>query len=234
MASSVLELLSLPDLRQVMGVVCSFLFCGIIGLERELRHKDAGIRTHVLVGLGSCLFTVVSQYGMPDQLTGNMRWDASRIAAQIVSGIGFIGAGVIFFNHDTVRGLTTASAIWVVAAIGTACGAGMLAMAAIIVVMYLILVLLVAPAVYAISRRRSRVLRVAYEDSRGILRQILLMLGRRGLNAQMISCRQQRSDASATAIVDIRIFHPKDVDKIMAEISAVEGVLSLVIDVDEQ
>ena len=100
---------------------------GAIGVERELRDREAGIRTHLLVSLGSALFTIVSAYGFHEFLTsgGNIvRTDPSRIAAQIVTGIGFLGAGAIIRSGLSVRGLTTAATLWVVAAIGMACGAG--------------------------------------------------------------------------------------------------------------
>jgi putative Mg2+ transporter-C (MgtC) family protein len=99
----------------------------VIGFERELRDREAGIRTHLLVSLGSALFTIVSAYGFHEFLTsgGNIvRTDPSRIAAQIVTGIGFLGAGAIIRSGLSVRGLTTAATLWVVAAIGMACGAG--------------------------------------------------------------------------------------------------------------
>jgi len=98
-----------------------------IGLERELDEKAAGLRTHMLVSLGAALFTMVGAYGFHDFLTGGgaiVRADPSRIAAQVVTGIGFLGAGVIFRHGFTVRGLTTAASLWVVAAIGMASGAG--------------------------------------------------------------------------------------------------------------
>jgi putative Mg2+ transporter-C (MgtC) family protein len=100
---------------------------GLIGFERELRDREAGIRTHLLVSLGSALFTIVSAYGFHEFLTGGgavVRADPSRIAAQIVTGIGFLGAGAIIREGLSVRGLTTAATLWVVAAIGMACGAG--------------------------------------------------------------------------------------------------------------
>ena len=100
----------------VVAVVAALVLCGLIGFEREARRKDAGIRTHILVGLGSCLFTMVSIEGVPAVVGASVTWDASRIAAQVVTGIGFLGAGMIFFNHDTIRGLTTACAIWIAAA----------------------------------------------------------------------------------------------------------------------
>ena len=93
---------------------------GAIGIEREYRAKEAGFRTHFLVALGSALFCVVAQYGFGFDLKAS-----SRVAAQVVSGIGFLGAGTIIFQKNVVRGLTTAAGLWVTAAIGLACGTGM-------------------------------------------------------------------------------------------------------------
>jgi putative Mg2+ transporter-C (MgtC) family protein len=98
-----------------------------IGLERELREREAGLRTHLLVGVGSALFTIAGAYGFHDFLVsgGNIvRTDPTRIAAQIVTGIGFLGAGAIIRQGLSVRGLTTAATLWVVAAVGLATGAG--------------------------------------------------------------------------------------------------------------
>jgi putative Mg2+ transporter-C (MgtC) family protein len=95
-----------------------------IGLERELDEKAAGLRTHMLVSLGAALFTMVGAYGFEDFAKGGVSTDPSRIAAQVVTGIGFLGAGVIFRQGFTVRGLTTAASLWVVAAVGMASGAG--------------------------------------------------------------------------------------------------------------
>jgi putative Mg2+ transporter-C (MgtC) family protein len=98
-----------------------------IGFERELREREAGLRTHLLVCLGSALFTIVSAYGFHEFLTSGgavVRTDPTRIAAQIVTGIGFLGAGAIIRQGISVRGLTTAATLWVAAAIGMAAGAG--------------------------------------------------------------------------------------------------------------
>jgi putative Mg2+ transporter-C (MgtC) family protein len=100
---------------------------GVIGVERELREREAGLRTHLLVALGSALFTIVSAYGFHSFLSSGasvVRADPTRIAAQIVTGIGFLGAGAIIRQGLSVRGLTTAATLWVVAAIGLAAGAG--------------------------------------------------------------------------------------------------------------
>lgn len=100
---------------------------GAIGLERELRERVAGLRTHMLVGVGAALFTLVSAYAWSDFIFDRDQgtvYDPTRIAAQIVTGIGFLGAGAILRQGLSVRGLTTAAGLWVVAAIGIACGAG--------------------------------------------------------------------------------------------------------------
>lgn len=111
----------------ILRLLVAALLGSLIGLERAYRAKEAGLRTHFLVALGSALFMIVSQYGFEGVLSmpGNVRLDVSRIAAQVVSGIGFIGAGTIIFQKHVVRGLTTAAGLWVTAAIGLACGGGL-------------------------------------------------------------------------------------------------------------
>ena len=110
----------------VWRLVLAAIFGTIIGLDREYREKEAGFRTHFLVSLGSALMMIVSQYGFSEILTHDgVSIDPSRIAAQVVSGIGFIGAGTIIFNHQIVRGLTTAASLWATAGIGLTAGAGM-------------------------------------------------------------------------------------------------------------
>ena len=110
----------------LLRLAVAALLGGAIGLERELDEKAAGLRTHMLVASGSALFTLVGAYGFSGFLTHGkvVSYDPSRIAAQIVTGIGFLGAGVIFRQGFTIRGLTTAASLWLVAAIGMAAGAG--------------------------------------------------------------------------------------------------------------
>jgi putative Mg2+ transporter-C (MgtC) family protein len=104
----------------------AFVLSALIGLEREIRHKSAGLRTYTLVGFASALIMLISKYGFGDVLENyRVVLDPSRIAAQIVTGIGFIGGGLIFVRRDSVRGLTTAAIVWLTAAIGMACGAGL-------------------------------------------------------------------------------------------------------------
>src|ERR1700744_322073 len=104
----------------------ALLLSACIGLEREVRQKNAGLRTHTLVGLGAALFMLISKYGFSDVIeTQRIVLDPSRMAAQIVSGIGFIGAGLIFVRRDSVRGLTTAASVWLTAAVGAAARASL-------------------------------------------------------------------------------------------------------------
>jgi putative Mg2+ transporter-C (MgtC) family protein len=121
---------SLPTLNwdeSLLRLALAAVLGGLIGVERELREREAGLRTHLLVALGSALFTIVGAYGFHDFLNSGatvVRADPTRIAAQIVTGIGFLGAGAIIRQGLSVRGLTTAATLWVVAAVGLASGAG--------------------------------------------------------------------------------------------------------------
>lgn len=118
----------MPDLswaEVLLRIVVAGGLGAAIGLERELRERAAGLRTHLLVAVGSCVFTLVSAYAWHDFSFGHgVNFDPTRIAAQIVTGIGFLGAGAIIRQGISVRGLTTAATLWVVAGIGMAAGAG--------------------------------------------------------------------------------------------------------------
>ncbi len=106
-----------------IALLLSVLLCGIIGFEREKRGRSAGLRTHLLVGVGSCMIMIISIYGFPAIFTGNgVNRDAARLAAQVVAGVGFLGAGAIIHGNGGIKGLTTASTIWLVMAIGLCCG----------------------------------------------------------------------------------------------------------------
>jgi putative Mg2+ transporter-C (MgtC) family protein len=116
--------------KQFVDLGCAFLLSAGIGLEREIRHKSAGLRTYALAGTSAALFLLISKYGFMDVLANDrVVLDPSRVAAQIVTGIGFIGAGLIFVRGDRVNGLTTAATVWLVTGVGMACGAGLLLLA---------------------------------------------------------------------------------------------------------
>lgn len=131
------------------------VFGGIIGLERERKNWAAGLRTHMLVCVGAALTMMVSSYSFRDILVEkNIVLDPSRIAAQVISGIGFIGAGtILFLRQGIVRGLTTAAGLWTVAAIGLATGGGMYAAASIATALAIIILLIIQPFEKKISER---------------------------------------------------------------------------------
>ena len=124
-----LSYFQIADADILIRIIFSIVLGSIIGLERELTNKAAGLRTQILVCLGSCLFTILSIYGFSTAVTLYPLGDPSRVAAQIITGIGFIGAGTVLRQGLTVTGLTTASTLWIVAAIGMACGCGQISLA---------------------------------------------------------------------------------------------------------
>jgi putative Mg2+ transporter-C (MgtC) family protein len=169
--------------HQAAELGAALLLSAAIGLEREIRQKDAGLRTHTLVGIGAALFMLISKYGFTDVLEhGLVVLDPSRMAAQIVSGIGFLGAGLIFVRRDAVRGLTTAASVWVTAAVGSAAGGGLLVLAALATGMYLVVTLLlpVARRHLSLIATGPSTLRIRYPDGHGILRQVLNETTQRG------------------------------------------------------
>ena len=106
------------EFNDVLGIILSVLFGGIVGLERQIGGKSAGLRTNILIFFGAAIFTVISRQMAAENDS------VTRIAAQIVTGVGFLGAGAIIRDRGGIHGLTTAATIWLVASIGTACGAG--------------------------------------------------------------------------------------------------------------
>jgi putative Mg2+ transporter-C (MgtC) family protein len=170
--------------RQILELAVAWGLSALIGFERELKQKSAGVRTYTVVGFGSALFMLVSKYGFTDILTsGEVVLDPSRVAAQIVSGLGFIGGGIIFVKRDSVRGLTTAASIWLTAAVGAAAGAGLLTLAAVSTGIYFITILGLRPAASTVSHwfgAGRPTLRVRYLDGRGLLRNILALVSEMG------------------------------------------------------
>lgn len=128
--------------KQLIELGTAFLLSAMVGLEREIRHKSAGLRTYTVIGTSAAMFLLISKYGFTNVIVeGRIVLDPSRVAAQIVSGIGFIGAGLIFVHEDRVLGLTTAATVWLVTGIGMACGAGMPILAVTATVGYFIVAL---------------------------------------------------------------------------------------------
>jgi putative Mg2+ transporter-C (MgtC) family protein len=207
--------------KQIGELALAFLLSALIGLEREWRQKSAGLRTHTLVGVGAALFLIVSKYGFSDVPGHNVSYDPSRVAAQIVSGIGFIGGGLIFVRGDIVRGLTTAAIVWVTAAIGMACGAGLWILALVATAGHFIVVLGFTSISERLPRAGDTELRVLYEDGRGILRAILGVCGQRGFAITSFDTHHQDG---GTVSVTIELQGRAPLNDLAAELDDLDGV----------
>lgn len=151
----------ISPMELILRLVVAAVLGGLVGLERERLEWAAGMRTHALVCLGSALFMVVSAFGFSDILNEqHVVLDPSRVAAQVASGIGFIGAGTIIFRREIVKGLTTAASIWAVAAVGLAVGGGMFLAAVSATVLALALLVLARPVKQRLFPNRSEARRV--------------------------------------------------------------------------
>ena len=139
----------------ILRLLIATILGAAVGLERERLEWAAGLRTHALVCVGAALFMIVSAFGFADALgSSDVILDPSRVAAQVVSGIGFIGAGTIIFRREIVRGLTTAASIWAVAAIGLAVGGGMYLAAIVATVLALVILAVVKPIEWRVFKHR--------------------------------------------------------------------------------
>lgn len=168
----------------MLGILLAAGLSLLIGVERQFYAKAAGMRTYALVGMGSALFTVVSKYGFADIVTGEFaRYDGSRVAAQVVTGIGFLGAGLIFVRRDAVRGLTTAAGVWFVAAIGMAAASGLYVIATAVTVLYLLIMVGIRPLSERIPHAKSTSCSytITYLDGHGVLRDIMQAIAKAGL-----------------------------------------------------
>lgn len=184
----------------ILRVFIAAILGAIIGFEREYRAKEAGVRTHFLVAMGSALFMILSQYGFGDMLdTPSISLDPSRIASQVVTGIGFIGAGTIIFQKHMIKGLTTAAGLWVTSAIGLACGAGMYLLATTAT----LLVLICLETIYFILHRfGSRNISVTIStDKRDKISRVLNRLRDDAVEIDSYEMKEQQSANGTTRFI---------------------------------
>ncbi|SFK40763.1 putative Mg2+ transporter-C (MgtC) family protein [Amycolatopsis sacchari] len=228
---------------QIWELLLALLLCSLIGLERELKQKSAGLRTHTLVGVGAALFLLVSKYGFTDVLAeGRIVLDPSRVAAQIVSGIGFIGGGLIFVRRDVVRGLTTAAVVWMSVAVGCACAAGLPVLATVVTAAHFLVVYGYPPLIRLATRRRpaTSVVRVTYRDGEGVLRKVLELATRSGYAVEHAVTEQRslereeedehgRTMVQARHLIDLRmrLVGPRNVNELLAVLADQPGVVGV-------
>ncbi|HLS71663.1 MAG TPA: MgtC/SapB family protein [Chitinophagaceae bacterium] len=201
------------------------LFGALIGLERERKNWSAGLRTHMMVAVGSCLIMLVSMFGFSDVLKmENIGLDPSRIAAQVVSGIGFIGAGtILFIKKNTIRGLTTASGLWTVAAIGLATGSGMYFAAGATTVIALIILVVLQRIEHITSKNfREMTMKIvidAEDEGQVFLKDIL---SKEHLKVKTFTIEKKQNDFILEVIFDQ--INVKNMDEIVLELNNVPAV----------
>jgi putative Mg2+ transporter-C (MgtC) family protein len=201
----------------------------VIGLEREVRQKSAGLRTYALVGVGSALFMLVSTYGFADVLSKHVTLDPSRVAAQIVSGIGFIGGGLIFVRRSDVRGLTTAAGVWTVAAVGMAAGGDLPILATITTALYL-LVSIGYPRVTAHlpHTRNETAVRLTYLDGHGLLRQLLSNCAEHGFAVSDLQVEHTEGENPRAVTVRLELRGRGSIGELASELDEVDGVIGVI------
>ncbi|MGH8891066.1 MAG: MgtC/SapB family protein [Acidothermaceae bacterium] len=182
----------------------AFALSSLIGLERELRQKSAGLRTHTIVGVGAALIMLVSKYGFTDVLDSRVILDPSRVAAQIVSGIGFIGGGLIFVRRDVVRGLTTAAVVWLTAGVGMAAGAGLPVLAVLATAGHFVVVFGYTPLAAQLPRSKyaPSQLAMTFREGSGVVRLALAECTQRGFTVSRLSSDVLADQSVAVAPAD--------------------------------
>ncbi|GGM59831.1 membrane protein [Longimycelium tulufanense] len=220
------------DLRVIGLLAVALALSTLVGFEREFRAKNAGMRTHTLVGLGACAFMLVSKYGFGDLLgVQSVALDPSRVAAQIVSGIGFIGGGLIFVRRDAVRGLTTAATVWVTAAIGMACGGGLLWLALAITGTHFLVVLGYPWLLRGAMRTRHQLheVRLTYLDGHGVLRRALATCTHSGWVVVDLEVEREQREIPAVeervAAVSLRLRGRQSITQLVERLRGLDGVL---------
>lgn len=209
---------------QLAELVLAFVLSSLVGLERQLRRHSAGLRTQAIVGTAAALFVLVSKYGFADVLGPHVTLDPSRVAAQVVSGIGFLGAGLILTRRGAVRGLTTAASVWETAAIGMAAGAGLWVLAVAVTALHFVIT-------YGFrflgrwlpgSVDTQIQLEVVYVDGRGLLRHVLSTVTGAGWAVRRAEPHGERTDE--TVSVTLELEGQRDAQRLVAELSAIDGV----------
>ena len=217
----------IDDLTTIIRLVVSVLLGGIIGFERQQRGKTAGLRTHILVSLGSCLVSILS-VNLYVGVQGLTNADPARLAAQVVSGIGFLGAGAIMKEGPMIRGLTTAASLWVVASVGLAVGVGAL-VGAIATTVLVVIALEILPRIdklYGASAPSLYDLLIKSQERPGQVGQIGSCLGTLGVGITQINIEDK---GKGKIIIPLTIKLPEKVkiEQVIAELIKLEGVVSI-------
>ncbi len=215
----------ITEVEIVLRLLIAAFIGGLVGLERELNNRPAGLRTHIIVTVGSALIMLVSKYGFTDL---NVDSDPARLAAQVVSGIGFLGAGTIIMQGNIVHGLTTAASLWTSAAIGLAIGAGYYlgGVASAVIIMFTLIILRFAE--HSIFVRRYRVLHVIAAERPGLIGEIGNAFSRHRIIIKHISIKQKKAADEIYLNIEfvLKIVKRTDTNAVIQEIYEINDVQS--------
>ena len=225
------------ELTMVLRLIVAAILGGIVGMERGSGDRPAGFRTHILVCVGSALFMLVSIYGFDDiaPVTTNLeddigtRRDTARIAAQVVSGIGFLGAGTILHEGLTIKGLTTAASLWIVSAIGLAVGSGMylLSTVATMLTMLTLVTFRTWEKRFAGTRSDRRFIRVVTRNTPGIITEITAFLSDCGIKVKTLNVKTDNKNGNIILELYLKIDRTIDMVEVADGIQNIDGVLAL-------
>ncbi|WP_432166073.1 MgtC/SapB family protein [Streptomyces sp. bgisy031] len=218
-------------LRQLSELGLALLLSSLIGWERAAQQKSAGLRTHTLVGIASALMMEVSQHGFTNVLgLDNVSFDPSRVAAQIVSGIGFIGGGIIFVRRDAVRGLTTAATIWLTCAVGMACGGGLPILALAVTALHFLVVRgypLLTMRQASSAAPSSFELHMTYRTGTALLPQLMETCTQRGFRIVQVKVKRLPGRTDPAARVLIELEGTADTAQLTSELFQSDGVIDI-------
>ncbi|MGO4500919.1 MgtC/SapB family protein [Paenibacillus sp. 2RAB27] len=225
----------IDQLHITIRLVLALFLGGLIGFEREVSSHAAGLRTHILVCVGSALVMLLSMYGFSAFVNEvNVRIDPSRLAAQVISGIGFLGAGTIMFNGRSITGLTTAASLWVVAGIGLAIGAGFYYPAVLACFMVLISLWILNKVEHKyFNGKKVRVLKIQAIDQPGTLGLITTILGKRKIDIKQIKLEESEDstkDNHVQITFHVTIPKPSVIGLVLEETNQIQGVTGVAIE----
>ena len=218
----------------IIRIVSALLLGALIGLERELTNKYAGLRTNILVCVGACIFTIISIYGFPIVPTSGEEFgtrDTARVAAQVVTGIGFVGGGAVLRHGATILGLTTAATLWIAASVGMACGAGMLGIASVSTVLTLIVLVsarFLERSVLTTSTKNTKRLKVNITCLNEYSTKIYDSIIEKYSNLKEISKKMNKNDGNLTKIsVIFDVSSKNPIKSIYKNFQNVQGIESI-------
>jgi putative Mg2+ transporter-C (MgtC) family protein len=216
------------ELETIVKLLLAALLGGFIGLEREIHGRPAGFRTHLLVSLGSCVFTIASIYFYELYGGGNARGavsiDPSRIAAQVVTGIGFLGAGAIIRDKASIRGLTSAACLWVVSAVGVTCGVGLYSVSLVVTLIAIGSLLVLKKVEDILTRETYNAVKVWSMDQEGQIARIEKLL--EGFNKRMMNACVERDLEKKEIFIgfEIKVTNRESALRMVDGIVAIPGI----------